>query len=668
MKTYASVPQNVINAVRFLSVDAIQKANSGHPGTPLGAAEMALVLWSHFLRFNPAEPQWRDRDRFILSAGHASMLQYSLLNLFGFDCTLDDIKQFRVIGSRTAGHPEVHHLPGVEMTTGPLGQGVSSAVGFALGQALLAGQYNAADGTGPVSGRVWALAGDGCMMEGISSEAASLAGHLGLHELTVIYDQNHISIDGNTDLAFTEDVGARYLAYGWRVIKVSADDQEALCQAFESATQEKVKPTLIIAKSTIGKGTVHLEGSPKTHGQALGEAEIADMRAKWGWTSPPFVVPAEVYAWCQQRVAEKVKEQEAWKKNIATWKQDQPTAHAAWDAQYAQVLPADLLAKLSDGMAKEKAATRKHGHKIINRIAPLLPWFIGGSADLTESNGVGITDSISLQRSANGGMEGRNIHFGVREHAMGAILNGLNLHGAFRAYGATFLQFSDYMRPTIRLAALMKTPSVFVFTHDSIFLGEDGPTHQAVEHISALRLIPNLTVWRPADGLETAVTWAASLARSTGPSAMCLTRQNLPLLPFPENFDPAQILKGAYVLVDNPAADLTIIATGSEVSTSIDVIALLAKEGLKVRLVSMPNACVFKTQDAAYRATILGKLPRVIYEAGSTAWWPSVVGSDALCIGLDEFGMSGTGEDVAKHFKLDAISVAQRIQVWMKKA
>jgi transketolase len=667
MKTYPAVPQNVINAVRFLSADAIQKANSGHPGTPLGAAEMALVLWSHFLKFNPQDPLWRDRDRFILSAGHASMLQYSLLNLFGFDCTLEDISKFRVLGSRTAGHPEVHHLQGVEVTTGPLGQGVSNAVGFAIGQSLLAGQYNDASGKGPVSGRVWALAGDGCMMEGVASEAASLAGHLGLHQLTIIYDKNMVSIDGSTDLAFTEDVGARYTAYGWRVLNVDAHDQEALCKIYETAEAEKAKPTLIIAKSIIGKGTATLEGSPKTHGMALGPVEIEAMRKKWGWSSPPFEVPADVYAWCQERVAEKVKAHAAWVQQMADWKKAQPAAHAAWEAQFDQDLPGDLLAKLADGMAKEKAASRKHGHKMINRIAEHLPWFIGGSADLFESNGVGITKAKALTKTANGGMEGHNIHFGVREHGMGAIVNGLNLHGAYRCYGATFLQFADYMRPTVRLAALMQTPSIFVFTHDSIFLGEDGPTHQAVEHVSALRLIPNMSVWRPADGLESAAAWYGSLQHMTGPSVLCMTRQNLPLLPFAEGFDPAQILKGGYVLVDEKAADLTLVATGSEVGTGIEAAGHLAKAGIKVRVVSMPNADIFKRQDAAYRESVLGKLPRVAFEAGSTAWWPSLVGSDALCIGLDEFGMSGTGEDVAKHFKLDAVSVAERIRVWLKK-
>lgn len=667
MKTYPIVPQNVINAVRFLSVDAIQKANSGHPGTPMGAAEMSLVLWAHFLRFNPNKPNWRDRDRFILSAGHASMLQYSLLNLFGYDCTLEDIKNFRVLGSRTAGHPEVHHLAGVEMTTGPLGQGVSSAVGFALGQALLAGKYNDANGQGPVSGRVWVLAGDGCMMEGISSEAASLAGHLGLHQLTVIYDQNHISIDGSTDLAFTEDVGARYAAYNWNVIHADANDQASMANAYEASVQNTQKPTLIVAKSIIGRGAATLEGSPKTHGAALGAAEIEAMRKKWNWTSPPFEVPAEVYDWCKARVAEKVEAYKAWDLKIAAWQKAQPEAYAAWDAQFDQKLPADLLTKLSEGMAKEKAASRKHGHKVINRIGALLPWFIGGAADLTESNGVGMTAEQALTKAPNGGLTGRNIHFGVREHAMGAILNGLNLHGAFRAYGSTFLQFADYMRPTIRLAALMKTPTPFVFSHDSIFLGEDGPTHQAIEHVSALRLIPNLHVWRPADGLETAVSWAAMLQRTNGPSAICTTRQNLPVLTFPDGFDPATILRGAYVLSEPKDATVTIIATGSEVGTAVDAIALLAKNGIVARLVSMPCTQAFQAQDAAYQAKILGKLPRVTFEAGSTAWWPSLVGSDALLIGVDDFGMSGPGEDVAKHFQVDAASVAQRIQAWLKR-
>jgi transketolase len=665
MKTpYPLVPPIVIDTVRVLSIDAVQKANSGHPGTPMGAAEMTLVLWSHFLRFNPKQPDWRDRDRFILSVGHASMLLYSLLHIFGYDCTLDDIQGFRKIGSRTAGHPEVHHLAGVEMTTGPLGQGVSSAVGFALGQELLAGKFNQKDGQFPVKGRVWALAGDGCMMEGVSSEAASLAGHLGLGNLSVIYDQNKVSIDGATEISFTEDVGARYEAYGWQVLKVDAYDQAALCEAFEKAEASERRPTLIVAQSIIGRGAATLEGSAATHGQALGPAELEATKKKMGWTLEPFQVPEETYAWCKDRVAAKTKAYDQWQQELAAWKGKDPIAHAAWDAQFAQKAPAGLAAKLAAGMATEKAASRKHGYKVLNRAAAELPWLIGGSADLTESNGVGIKDSGAVKRGPKGVFEGRNIYFGVREHAMGAIANGLALHGAWRPYTATFLQFADYMRPSVRLAALMKARSIFVFTHDSIFLGEDGPTHQAVEHISALRLIPGLDVWRPADGLETAYAWDYAAEHAQGPVALCLSRQNLPLLAYPANFNEASILKGGYVLAEDAAAELTVIATGSEVGTAAEAIAQLAKGGVKARLVSLPCADVFKAQDKAYQDAVLGNKPRVVLEAGSTAWWPHLVGSEALVLGVDEFGLSGPGEDVAKHFNLSAPQVAERILAW----
>jgi transketolase len=664
MKPLEKVPQSVIDTVRVLSIDAVQKANSGHPGTPMGAAEMSLVLWSHFLRFHPEKPQWQDRDRFILSVGHASMLLYSLLHLFGYDCTLDDIRDFRKLGSRTAGHPEYGHLPGVEMTTGPLGQGISSAVGFAMGQLLLAGKYNSAEHR-PVNGRVWVLAGDGCLMEGISSEAASLAGHLGLGNLSVIYDKNDVSIDGSTELTFTEDVAARYAAYGWNVIKVGAYDQAALAEAFEASRQSARKPTLIIAQSVIGRGAASLEGSAATHGAALGEKEVDATKKKLGWTLPPFEVPTEVRAWCQARVAEKLKAHEQWEKDAKAWRKAQPELAAQWDAQWAQGVDEGVLLQAVEGMEKDKAASRKHGGKVLNALAAQLPWLLGGSADLTESNGVLIKDSTAAKWSPRGVFEGRNIYFGVREHAMAAVVNGLNLHGAWRAYGATFLQFADYMRPSIRLAALMGAKSVFIFTHDSVFLGEDGPTHQPVEHVACLRMMPGLTVWRPGDGLETGMAWAWAAGKAQGPTALCLSRQNLPLIDYPAGFDKQAIWKGGYVLREDAAAELTLVATGSELGTAQEALALLAKAGVKARLVSMPSVCVFKSQDADYRRQVLGELPRVSFEAGSTGYWASVLGSDSLAIGVDGFGLSGPAEDLAKHFGLTAPQVSERILTWL---
>ncbi|HTB21907.1 MAG TPA: transketolase [bacterium] len=663
MKTYEKVPQALIDTVRVLSIDAVQKANSGHPGTPMGAAEMSLVLWSHFLRFHPEHPAWRDRDRFILSVGHASMLLYSLLHLFGYDCSLDDIRSFRQLGSRTAGHPEYGHLPGVEMTTGPLGQGVSSAVGFAMGQLLLAGKYNTPSHK-IVTGRVWCLAGDGCLMEGVSSEAASLAGHLGLGNLTVIYDKNDVSIDGSTEITFTEDVAARYEAYGWHVIKAGAYDQASFAAALEASLHQARRPTLIIAQSVIGRGAATLEGSSATHGAALGAAEVDATKKKLGWTLPPFEVPGEARDWCSVRVADKMKAYDKWEKDLAAWRKAEPALAKDWDRQWAQETDEAFLLKAVEGMETEKAAGRKHGGKILNILAKEFPYLIGGSADLIESNGVMLKDSTVVRWSPRGVFEGRNIYFGVREHAMAAVVNGLSLHGAWRAYCSTFLQFADYMRPSIRLAALMKARSIFVFTHDSVFLGEDGPTHQPVEHLACLRMIPGLTVWRPGDGLETGMAWAWTMGAARGPVALCLSRQVLPLIRYPEGFDKKSVWKGGYVLAEDAAADLTLIATGSELGTAQEAIALMAKAGVRARLVSMPSVCVFKGQDAAYREQVLGRLPRVTFEAGATAYWPAVVGSDSLNIGVDGFGMSGPPDDLAKHFGLTAPQVAERILAW----
>ena len=663
MKTFEKIPQAVIDTVRVLSIDAVQKANSGHPGTPMGAAEMSLVLWSHVLRFHPEHPDWKDRDRFILSVGHASMLLYSLLNLFGYDCSLDDIKAFRQIGSRTAGHPEYGHLPGIEMTTGPLGQGVSSAVGFAMGQLLLAGKYNT-EGHKIVNGRVWCLAGDGCLMEGVSSEAASLAGHLGLGNLTVVYDKNDVSIDGSTEITFTEDVAARYEAYGWNVVKVGAYDQASFAAALESSRHTPRRPTLIIAQSVIGRGAATLEGSAATHGAALGPAEVDATKRKLGWTLAPFEVPGEVREWCAARIAEKMKAFEKWEKDFAAWRKAEPGLAKDWDRQWSQEVDEAFLLKAVEGMDKEKAAGRKHGGKMLNLLAKEYPWLIGGSADLIESNGVLQKESTVARWSPRGVFEGRNIYFGVREHAMAAVVNGLSLHGAWRAYGSTFLQFADYMRPSIRLAALMKARSIFIFTHDSIFLGEDGPTHQPVEHLACLRMIPGLTVWRPGDGLETGMAWAWTFGAAKGAVALCLSRQVLPLIHYPEGFDKRSIWKGGYTLVEDPAAELTLIATGSELATAQEALALMAKAGVRARLVSLPSVCVFKAQDAAYRAQVLGTLPRVTLEAGATAYWASVAGSDSLNIGVDGFGVSGPPDDLAKHFGLTGPQVAERILAW----
>ncbi len=667
MPAFQKVPQNVIDTVRMLSVDAIQKANSGHPGTPMGAAEMTLTLWAHFLRFDPQHPEWKDRDRFVLSVGHASMLLYSLLHLFEYDVTLEDIKKFRQMGSRTAGHPEYGHLPGIETTTGPLGQGVSNSVGMALGQALMAGKYNSAEQK-VVQGHVWCLAGDGCMMEGIAYESASLAGHLGLNNLTLIYDKNDVTIDGSAEITFTEDVAARFEAMHWRVIKVSAYDQAALCDAYAQARSSQDKPTLIVAQSVIGRGSATLEGSSATHGAALGEKEVEATKKKLGWPLEPFYVSDAVRQWCHERVTDKTREREAWDKSYAGWAQANTALALEYQRQWAQPLPADLDKKVLTALGAEKAATRKSSGKAIQVLAKELPWLIGGSADLAESNNSPIKDAMAVRRGPRGVFEGRNIFFGVREHAMAGICNGLALHGAWHPYCATFLQFADYMRPSIRLAALMGLKTTFVFTHDSIFLGEDGPTHQPVEHVSALRLIPGLTVWRPADGAETGMAWTWAIAKAKGPVALALTRQNTAPLPFASDFDARDIWKGGYVLKEAPNADLTLIATGSEMSAALDAAKGLAEAGISVRMVSMPSLCEFGRQDAVWREKVLGSAPRVVIEAGSPDLWAHHVGSQALIIGVKGFGLSAPADDLARHFGLTPPQIIETVKAWLPTA
>jgi transketolase len=659
MPDIVKVPQEPIDTIRMLALDAVQKANAGHPGTPMGAAEMTLTLWTNFLRFNSEKPDWQDRDRFVLSVGHASMLLYSLLHLFGYDCSMDDIKQFRQAGSRTAGHPEYGHLQGIETTTGPLGQGIANAVGLALGQALLKGHTGA-----PLKGHTWCLAGDGCMMEGISYEAASLAGHLGLNNLTLIYDQNHITIDGSTDQTFTENTELRFKAAGWDVIKVDGYDQAALCQAFAAARDSQEKPTLIISHSIIGKGSATMEGTAFTHGNALGEKEVAATKQKLGWPSDPFHVSEETRAWFKAQVALKKKAYDAWATEFEAWRKAQPAAAGAYDALWSQKLPLGFESAMIPGMAEEKGSTRKLSGKAIQALAKQLPSLIGGSADLAENNFSLIRDGGTVGK-ADGVFKGRNIYYGIREHAMGSITNGLALHGAWRPLCATFMQFSDYMRPSIRLAALMKARSIFDFTHDSVFLGEDGPTHQPVEHLNSLRLIPGLTLWRPAEGLETAMAWAWTASEARGPVAFAFTRQNVPTLPFAPGFDPKQIWKGGYVFEENAAADLSLVATGSEVALALEASKLLAAQGIKCRIVSMPSVCVFGRQDEAYRKQVLGSKPRVAIEAGSTGLWASIVGSESLVIGIDQFGMSAKLADIQEHFGFTPPQVAEKVRLWL---
>jgi transketolase len=670
---HKETPQVIWKSIAALSADGVEKAKSGHPGTAMGAAEAMAVLWGQVLDFDPQDPDWINRDRFILSAGHASMLLYSLLHLFGYeDMTIDELKNFRQWHSRTAGHPEFGEAAGIETTTGPLGQGIANAVGMAWAHSMLAARFNTVDFS-PITSKVWALCGDGCLMEGISYEACSLAGHLGLGSLTLIYDRNKITIEGSTDIAFTEDVRKRFEAMNWLVLEVSGFDQNQLLEAFKTCREERERPSLIIMTTDIGRLAGKKQGTSKVHGEPLGEETLAEFKKNIGWPPEMFYVPAEARDWCALKVAEKQKNRQTWLKGFETWKKNNPELAKLWDQYFNKNIGAELSkAMLQKTDLKAVAATRKHSGNALNLAAALVPNLIGGSADLNVSNNSDIAGGgdVGIRNSADeiaASFKGRILHFGVREHSMGAILNGMALHGAFRAFGATFLQFADYMRPAIRLAALMKAKSIFVFTHDSIFLGEDGPTHQAVEHISALRLIPNLEVWRPAEALETVQAWAWALSRAQGPVCILGSRQNLPALPFSADFDPEQVWKGAYVLIEDAQADCTLIGTGSEVSLCLEARELLAKQGIKTRIVSMPCMDLFLNQPSAEQEKILGSKPRVAVEAGVSPLWRSLVRDSGLIIGLDRFGASAPAKILAEKFGFTGQAIFEKISDWLKK-
>lgn len=657
-----------VNTIRMLSVDAVEQAQSGHPGAPMGAAVTTFELWTRFLRFNPSDPAWPNRDRFILSAGHASMLLYSLLHLTGYDLTLDELRQFRQLHSRTPGHPEYGHTPGVEVTTGPLGQGFAHGVGMALAAHMAAARFNTPD-FAPVDHYIYALCGDGDMMEGVSSEAASLAGHLRLGRLIYLYDANRITIDGSTDLSFTEDVGRRFEAYGWHVQTVDGFDHAAVAGAIASAQAETGRPSLIITRTTIGYGSPNKAGSAKAHGAPLGGPEVKLTKERLGWPQEPaFLVPEEVRAYFRRLVEEKVRAYADWQQGMAAWQAAHPDLADLWRRGQSRAVPADLADQLVAGMEGARGATRTLSEKVIQKAAALLPHLVGGSADLAESNKTLIKDGGDVVPAGDAAVQysGRNLFFGVREHAMGAMVNGINLYGGFHAFGGTFLVFSDYMRPAVRLAALMKVPSIFVWTHDSILLGEDGPTHQPIEQLWALRVIPNLAVWRPADGVETAMAWAWALGETQGPSALALTRQNLPALTRGEDFAPRDIWKGGYVLAEaeGGAPDLVLIATGSEVALALAARERLAADGIRVRVVSMPCVELFDQQPAAYQDAVLGNGRGAVaaLEAGRTDGWHRYTGRGGLVMGLDRFGASAPAEALAEHFGFTPEGVAARIR------
>ncbi len=660
--------QRMANALRMLAADAVEQARSGHPGAPLGMAEMATVLWSRHLRHDPSDPSWPDRDRFVLSNGHASMLLYALLHLSGHDLPLDELKRFRQLGSKTPGHPEFGVTPGVETTTGPLGQGLANAVGMALAESLLGAEFNR-DGHKIVDHRTFVCVGDGCLMEGLSQEAISLAGTLRLGKLIALYDDNGISIDGDVANWFTDDTPARFRACGWRVIgPVDGHDLKALdaalADAVQASRQPDTQPTLIQCRTTIGKGAAGHEGTADVHGAPLGPDGIAALRRTLQWTHAPFALPDDVRAAWDAREAG-ASRRGAWQARFAAYAAAHPQSAAEFERRTRHALPPNWFARTDETIAALAAqlvrdgkplATRRASQLALDALAPLLPELLGGSADLTGSN---LTDFKGHRRIAPGRIAGNYLSWGVREFGMAAAMNGIALHGGFIPYGGTFLTFSDYSRNAIRMAALMRQRVVHVFTHDSIGLGEDGPTHQPVEHLAALRLIPDLDVWRPADALETAVAWVQALQRRDGPSALVLSRQALPIVTRPAQR--ADITRGGYVLRDAPQARAVLLATGSEVTLALDAQRVLAEShGIAVRVVSTPNPRVFDAQALAWRDDVLPPmLPVIAIEAGHPDGLRRYAGRDGVVIGLARFGESAPGPQLMAHFGFTTEAVVQ---------
>jgi transketolase len=657
--------RELADAIRALAMDAEEAAKSGHPGMPMGMAEIAVALWHRHLEHNPANPAWPDRDRFVLSNGHGSMLLYALLHLTGYDLPMAELKRFRQLGSKTPGHPELGCAPGVETTTGPLGQGLGNAVGMAIAERALAAEFNR-PGLEVVDHRTYVFLGDGCLMEGVSHEACALAGTLGLGKLVAVYDDNGISIDsdkGRIRQWFTDDVPKRFAAYGWQVIAgVDGHDVEAVDRALRKAKREKSRPTLICAKTVIAKGAPNKAATGAAHGAPLGEKEIAATREAIGWRHPPFEIPEHIRQGWDAREAGKRAERR-WKRLFAAYEKQFPAEAAALRRRLEGALPADfgaLAAALAQDMqAKgEAVATRKASQNVLDALVPAMPELIGGSADLTGSNLTMAKASRPI--GTEGG--GNYLFYGVREFGMAAVMNGLALHGGLIPYGGTFLVFSDYARNALRLAALMRQRVIYVFTHDSIGLGEDGPTHQPVEHAASLRLIPQMDVWRPCDAAETAVAWTAALERRDGPSALLLSRQNLPAAPrAPESLALAR--RGGYVLADAPWAKAVLMATGSEVQLALEAHKRLAAADIPVRVVSMPSTTVFDRQDAAYRDAVLpAGLPRVAVEAGVSDFWRKYVGLEGAVVGIDRFGESAPAGDLFKHFGFTVENVENAVR------
>ena len=649
--------KHLANAIRFLSMDAVQKAKSGHPGAPMGMADIAEVLWRSFLKHNPTNPKWADRDRFVLSNGHGSMLIYSLLHLTGYDLSIEDLKQFRQLHSKTPGHPEYGYAPGVETTTGPLGQGITNAVGMAIAEKTLAGQFNR-EGHDIVDHYTYVFLGDGCLMEGISHEACSLAGTLGLGKLIAFYDDNNISIDGHVDGWFTDDTQKRFEAYGWQVIPaIDGHNPAQIEEAVKKAQAEKDKPTLIICKTIIGYGSPNKSNSHDCHGAPLGDEEIALTRKALNWNYAPFEIPADVYAEWDAKGKGQAAEK-AWDEKFAAYAKAHPELAAEFKRRMAGDLPANWEREANAFIEKLQAnpasiASRKASQNAIEAYAHVLPEFLGGSADLASSNLTLWSGSKPIRAKTN--VDGNYVNYGVREFGMSAIMNGITLHGGFIPYGATFLMFYEYAHNAVRMAALMKQRVLFVYTHDSIGLGEDGPTHQPIEQTASLRLIPNLETWRPADQVESAVAWKASVERKDGPSALIFTRQNLAQSDR-TSAQLANIARGGYVLREccekDGCPDLILIATGSEVELAMKAAETLSAEGVKVRVVSMPSTNVFDKQDEAYRESVLPSnvTKRVAIEAGIADFWYKYVGSNGRIVGMNSFGESAPADQLFKLF------------------
>jgi transketolase len=652
-----NLDQLCVNTMRTLAMDAVQKANSGHPGMPMGMADAAYVLWSQFMKHSPGNPAWVDRDRFVLSAGHGSMLLYSLLHLTGYDLALEDLQQFRQWDSRTPGHPEWGDTPGVETTTGPLGQGFANGVGMALAERMLAAEFNR-PGFDIVDHHTYGIVSDGDLMEGISHEAASLAGHLGLGRLIYLYDDNRITIEGQTELAFSEDVHDRFEAYGWQVFSVDGHDRAAVANAISQAKDQSDRPTLIMCRTHIGYGSPTKQDTAKAHGEPLGVEEVGLTKEALGWpVDAQFYIPDRVLERFRMAVALGASAEQKWETLFERYAQAHPKLASEWRRRMAGELPAGWQDALPHfGVEDGPVATRAVGGSVMVSLAPVLPELVGGSADLHPSTKTYLSDFPAVRKGEYGG---RNLHFGIREHAMGGIVSGMSLHGGLRPYASTFLVFSDYMRPSIRLAALMGVPVTYVFTHDSIFVGEDGPTHQPVEHVASLRAIPGLTVIRPADAKETVGAWRALLEHRDGPVALLLSRQKVPVL---RGTKDAEVARGGYVIVESPDPDMILMASGSEVALAVRTAELLEEDGVAVRVVSMPSWELFERQTESYRRTILPTevTARVAIEAAVPFGWERYVGLDGEIIGVGRFGASAPYQVLAEKFGFVAEKVSSR--------